>query len=204
MNKRLIISLFTIVLVITGCTSPKLDKSSVGMISVIENSKYNDMLKTLQIGYVLEYEYTVQDDKDSDTEISAELYKNGKLIAEPTSFIIGREANLGTNTFSLLIAHVSEDLSKPSYMKMLLNGASVSASFPPMTLDDGTALGLAWQQTVNETPLQLQNNETYIIGYMIRNNVLKSWYDVNNEDELNEMLNENPYVLLIKLKTTIK
>ena len=190
----LILSLFILLsLLLSSCANSK-----ATTISINEDSEYVHTFKDLNLGVLADFDFKLNDADKAWVDVWVEKYKAGKRVPEPLAELSYglspndiEEGNLG---FGMLNLDTDEPL-------VFLYGPNVKID-PQKTeklLSSNVFSG--WDYAMGEEKVQLEWGKTYLLGaYRVSKGSSITTYDLQDEEEVKNMIQDDRIDLLLKIK----
>jgi hypothetical protein len=183
----------------TGCSSID-QKEAFASISSSTGSEYEKTFQALRLGQLFDFNLQLPYANKSWVEIWVEGYKNGKVLGDSPIIQLSyglspREKENGQIGFGMINTQNDQTL-------LLLYSESAHTNI----LRDNDDLFLeealmSWEYTIGDQQVVLEAGEEKVLAvYRQGENSLRSAYEYENTDAINEMINENAVVLLLKIK----
>lgn len=199
----LITVLIALVILMTGCSDKSNEsENKIAYISINNNSQYQSTFQDLNIGHLSDFNLKLPNANNSWVTIWVEVYSNGKKVESLPSINLsfGLSPNkLDEGNMGLGIIDAPND---KELFFLYAPGVSIA---PRETIDviknEGTS---SWDYAIGSQIEGLHPGETKVLGAYRQNKSSMRTYDFQNEDAINEMINEDDTVLLLKIKVEEK
>ena len=188
----------------TGCSRENISSNKAAYISANVDSEYEKTFKDLNLGILFDFNLRVSNANKSWVNIWVEGYSNGKPI-EPfplTQLYYGLSPNQvdeGQMGFGI-INHNSDD---PQFF-LYSSGAKTN----PHSIDKKFFIksgASSWNYAISSEAIGLEYGEEVILAvYRQGKESLKTGYDYQDSKAINQMINKDTTVLLLKMKVEEK
>ncbi|TVX92520.1 hypothetical protein [Paenibacillus agilis] len=192
--------LLLVIMLLSGCSL--FQTRSADEIAVIHtDDSYADTFKELGIGMVGNYSLKLHRADRSWVNIWVEGYKKGKKQDDPLlALSYGHypdETYEGRVGLTWIYGTDNKDM-----IKLYTGNSSAGMLEIDQFLGDKTEYGkTGWEYTTGEEGISLKSGETAIIGsFRMNKGSLRTGYDWNNPEAVEEMIQSNDIVMLLKIK----
>ncbi|MCR8843479.1 hypothetical protein NQ117_07265 [Paenibacillus sp. SC116] len=198
--------LFAIIMLLSGCSLFEGDTEDKNEIAVIHaDDSYAATFKELGIGKVGNYKLKLHRADRSWVDIWVEGYKKGKKIDEPIAALsYGRsphETYEGRVGLAWIYGANNKDM-----IKLYTESSSAGMVAIDQFIGDKSELGrTGWEYTMGEEGVSLQSGETALIGsFRMNKGSIRSGYEGTHPEAVQEMIQSNDTVMLLKIKVSEK
>ena len=190
-----VLVLLMLISLLGGCSSDRSNK--IAYISANENSRYQTTFSELNLGLVRDYRLMLPSADKSWVKIWVEGYRDGEKV-EPSplaelSYGLSPE-KVSEGSMGIGIIHTGER----RYVFLYAPGVSMG----PMELDafliDSGISG--WEYAVDSERIGLEPGETVVLGAHRQGEQSLRMYDLQDEDSIDDMIEEDKTVLLLKIR----
>jgi hypothetical protein len=194
-----ILVFFLLFLIITACTHKPISEDLAGYISVDEGSNYKETFDDLGIGRVFNYNLHLLEADESWVNVWLEGYQNGQLI-EPNPLsgmnygLSLNEEERGKMGFGIINSNI-EPLVFFYTHEIRVHPKMIQED---VFLNKGISL---WNYAIDEEKVQLKYGEEKILAvYRENEESIRTGYDYENDEIIDEVIRNNETVLFFKIK----
>lgn len=199
---RMILILVIVMTVIVGCNSGS-SNNKIAYISSNVNSEYEKTFKELNLGFLLDFNLKLPKADKSWVNIWVEGYSSGKPmepfhLTELSYGLSPKQVEEGSIGFGMINLHNEEKL---------LFLYSPYSSVRPHSIEDDFFIesGMStWSYAIGNQKIGLESGQELILGVYRQGEKSLRTYDYQNLDSINQMINEDVTVLLLKIKVEEK
>lgn len=199
------VTFFTILLFLlafcSGCNNEAKRDANIAYISINENSQYKKTFKELNLGILYDFNLRLTEADTSWVTLWVEGYKHG----EPTEPFRLIELSYGPSLQKVTEGPLGFGIiNSPAEEDPLFFLYSSGAFSPPRTIgnifDTETARAIAWDFAIGDKELGLQSGEIKVLGVTREVDKIIKTYDYQDTDQINQIIEEDLTVLLLKIK----
>lgn len=204
----ILILILTIIMAINvGCNS-KSNDNKIAYISANVNSKYETTFKELSLGFLLDFNLKLPKADKSWVTIWVEGYSGGKPVEpfhliELSYGISPKEVEEGSIGFGMIDSYNEEKFNEEKLL--FLYSPYVKAR--PHNIDDNFFIDFGastWDYAIGNEKITLESGQELILGVYRQVEKSLRTYDYQNLDSINQMIDEDITVLLLKIKVEEK
>lgn len=198
----LMLILAVIIFISIGCNSVN-NHNKVAYISANDNSEYENTFKELNLGFLLDYNFKLLNADNSWVSIWLEAYSNGKPI-EPFHLM---ELSYGLSPKQVEEGPIGFGIIDSNNKEKLLFLYSPYGKVGPHSIESDLFVESGinmWDCAIGSGKIGLEFGQELILGVYRQAEESLRTYDYQNLDSINQMINEDTTVILLKIKVDEK
>lgn len=179
---------------VSGCSN-----SSIATIQVNSNSEHMETLEDLNLGVLFDFDFKLNEADKTWVNIWIEKYEDGKKVDEPLEQLSYGLSINKVDEGNLLFGMINPDKEVRSIFLSAPNVSTGPKIIENLKSPDSFE---AWDYAIGDEKLELKYGKTYLLAVyrQSKGSEVRTGYDYQNEQELQDLINEHNIVCLLKIK----
>jgi hypothetical protein len=187
-----------------GCSRESSNKNKIAYISSNTDSAYEKTFKELQLGILFDFDLKLTNADKSWVDIWVEGYHNGKAV-EPFPLT---QLSYGLSPAQVEEGHMGFAIINPNSSEAQFFLYSKGIKTAPHNIDNNflSKEGIrSWDYAIGDKAIGLESGEEMVLAvYRQGEESLRAGYNYQDTDSINNMINEDTTVILLKIKVAEK
>ncbi len=187
--------LFCLLILSSGCTKIN---DNTATISANLDSKYANTFEELNLGIIYDFDFRLPNADKSWVTIWIESYKDGKMEPNPITELSYGLSPIQITEGNVGFGIINYDTKGPLFF-LYAPGVSIQPHIVEIVnFSDGFS---AWDYAIGDEKVELKLGETNLLGVYRQspNNSIRT-YDLQKEEQVEQMISEDDRVFLLKIK----